>query len=243
MSRRWLAFDLEIAALDLDDGGDWKARRPLGITCAAFAELGNDGAIKTETFCGADTETGFAPRMSRQDCRGIVYELRECVEDGGFTLLTWNGLSFDLDILAEESGMHAECVELAMNHVDMMLHFFCEKGYPVGLDAVARGMGLQGKTEGMDGALAPQLWHDGEYDKVLEYVQQDVRTTLEVALAVEKRQELRWITQKGRLNGIPISRWLTVRESLALPLPDTSWMTSPLPRSKFVEWMQANQPT
>lgn len=234
---KWLSFDLEIAALIPDDSTDWKQFRPLGITCYALACVSDDGTIVADAGRGMDSETPYAPRMQQWECAQLVYQLMRQVEKG-YTLLTWNGLGFDWDILAEESGMHSECVELAMNSVDTMLHFFCEKGFPVGLDAVARGLGLQGKTPGMDGAKAPQLWHDGQYDKVLEYCQQDVRTTLEVALAVEQRHELRWITQKGRLNGIPISRWLTAREALGLPLPNTSWMTGDrLTREKITAWM------
>ena len=32
--RKYLAFDLEIAR-EIPEGGDWKANRPLGISCAA----------------------------------------------------------------------------------------------------------------------------------------------------------------------------------------------------------------
>lgn len=35
------------------------------------------------------------------------------------------------------------------------------QGYGVGLDAMARGMGVEGKTEGMTGALAPIMWVQG----------------------------------------------------------------------------------
>ena len=35
MERKYLAFDIEIAQELPGGGGDWKAHRPLGITCAA----------------------------------------------------------------------------------------------------------------------------------------------------------------------------------------------------------------
>ena len=88
-------------------------------------------------------------------------------------------LGFDFDILAEESGMLEECRDLAVSHVDMMFHVFCQLGYGVGLDAAARGMELAGKSKGMSGVLAPVLWAEGRREEVLEYVAQDVRTTLE----------------------------------------------------------------
>ena len=57
----------------------------------------------------------------------------------------------------------------------MMFHVFCAKGYGLGLDKAARGMGLPGKTAGMDGSMAPLLWKNREFQKVLDYVAQDVR--------------------------------------------------------------------
>lgn len=240
MTRRYLAFDLEIAALIPDDAQDWKQYRPLGITCAAIAWHGDDG-IETQTFHGNATgelwsDATPAPRMTAIECRDLVKDLRYLAQKG-HTILTWNGLSFDFDILAEESGTHAECAELATNHVDMMFQVFCTRGYPLGLDTVAKGLGLSGKVEGMSGALAPQLWADGKYEQVLEYVAQDVRTTLEVALAVEKRGGFSWIAKSGRRNSLDIKRWLTVKECLKLPESDNSWMSDPIPRERFTSWM------
>lgn len=235
--RRYLAVDIEIAAIFPNDSSDWKSHRPLGITCAALAWQGSDG-IETHALYGSSIGHSVpAPRMTIEECRGLVRDLRHLV-DRGHTLLTWNGLGFDFDILAEESGMHAECVELALNHTDMMFQILCLKGFPLGLDAVAKGLGLVGKTEGMSGTKAPEMWAYGEHAKVLEYVQQDVRTTLEVALAVEEQGGFSWIAKSGRRNQLDIKQWLTVRDALLIPEPDQSWMSNPMLRSSFVEWMQ-----
>jgi predicted PolB exonuclease-like 3'-5' exonuclease len=122
--------------------------------------------------------------MSQQEAAGLVEYLATQV-GRGYTLVTWNGTGFDLDILAEESGMLAQCRRLAVDHVDMMFHVLCQLGYGVGLDAAARGMNLAGKPEGMSGAVAPVLWAEGRREEVLAYVAQDVRTTLELARACE----------------------------------------------------------
>jgi hypothetical protein len=55
--------------------------------------------------------------MSREETAALVRCLSEQVEHG-YTLLTWNGVGFDLDVLAEESGMLAECKRLALAHVE-----------------------------------------------------------------------------------------------------------------------------
>lgn len=233
---KFIAWDIEIATLV--DGEDWKAQRPLGISCAAYA-WEEHGIIVTKAMYGNTWEGGLAtpsPRMSQDECQHMVTELIEATGEG-YTILTWNGQGFDWDMLAEESGMHAECCNLALNHVDMMFHIFCLKGFPLGLDAVAKGLGLSGKTEGMSGAQAPLLWSEGKYSQVLEYVQQDVRSTLEVALTARRLGGIHWKSKSGRANHLQIMRWLTVSDALKTPTPDTSWMSNPWPRSKFIDWM------
>ena len=156
----------------------------------------------------------------------------------GYILLTWNGLGFDLDILAEEAQMLPQCRTLALAHVDMMFHAFCALGHGVGLDAAARGMGLKGKLEGISGEMAPVLWARGRREEVLAYVAQDVRTTMELARVCESCGELRWVARSGRIRCMALGEgWLTVAEALLLPLPDTSWMSEPWTRERFMGWM------
>ena len=82
------------------------------------------------------------------------------------------------------------------------------------------------------------LWAEGKREEVLEYVAQDVRTTLELAQVCESLGELRWVARSGRLRSMALGEgWLTVWEALELPLPDTSWMSEPWPREKFTGWM------
>lgn len=233
---RFLAWDIEISKVLPEGTTDWQAHMPLGISCMATYAQDESGP---KVWFGSGDD-GPPPAMSKDDLVRFVAYLQAMVADG-YNIVTWNGLSFDWHQLAVESGLHAECVELALSHVDMMFQFHCVKGFPVSLDATCRGLGLPSKTDGVSGEMAPILWQRGEYETVLQYVAQDVNCTLAVALAVEQRRELRWITQKGRLNGIPIPCLLTVREALSLPLPNTDWMDSPIPRSRFVGWMEAKK--
>ena len=130
------------------------------------------------------------------------------------------------------------CRQLAANHVDMMFHVLCRLGYGVGLNAAARGMGVQGKPEGMSGEVAPVLWARGEREKVLAYVGQDVRTTLDLATACEADGALRWVARSGKVRTMRLpDGWLTAEEALELPLPNTSWMDEPWPRERFTGWM------
>ena len=232
--RKYLAFDIETAKLSPEDGSDWRSSRPLGISCAATL-LGDSNELVL--WHGGNDRAHPGDQMSKQEAAGLVEYLATQVEHG-YTIVTWNGLGFDFDVLAEESQMLAECRKLAANHVDMMFHVFCQLGHGVALDAAARGMGLKGKLEGMKGADAPVLWAQGKREEVLRYVTQDVRASLELAVACESHGELRWVARSGKRRSLMLSEgWLTVSEALELPLPDTSWMDEPWPRTKFTGWM------
>lgn len=237
MTRSYLAFDIEIVKPLPDGVKDWKAFRPLGISCAAT--LTQEGDLKV--WHGKTNEKEIADQLNPTELSELVDYLLAGVASG-HTVLTWNGLGFDFDILAEESGRFADCRQLALDQVDMMFHLFCLKGFALGLDTAAKGMGLPGKTPGMSGDMAPKLWAQGHRQLVLDYVAQDVRTTLDLALATEKERGLHWVSRRGLPQYVPLpGGWLTVRQALKLPLPDTSWLKNPWPRSKFTGWLDANQ--
>jgi RNase_H superfamily len=234
MKRNYLAFDIETAKILPKDVQDLKAHRPLGIACAATLFSLDDQPRLWYSKSNEDTPTN---RMSREDASDLVRFLTESTKNG-LTVLTWNGLNFDFDILAEESGMVDECRRLAIRHVDMMFHAFCQLGYPIGLDPASRGMGLSGKSSSVPQNLSPQFWADGKFNEVFEYVSQDVRATLELALACEKKRVFRWVTRKGSVRDMPFaSGWMNVESAMRLPEPDTSWMDNPKPRSKYIDWL------
>ena len=114
----------------------------------------------------------------------------------GFTILSWNGLGFDFDILAEESGRHDLCSQLAVTHVDLMFHLFCEKGFAVGLDAAAKAL-CRGASERHAGSAGPQMWAEGQTQQVLKYVADDCQLTLDVAKSAETDGRFAWITRRA----------------------------------------------
>ena len=230
---KYLAFDIETARIMPEGVDDWSKYRPLGISCAAAIPSDGEAAL----WYGKTPSGDYASQMSVDETQELVRHLQSQVE-AGYMILTWNGLGFDFDILAEESGMYPACKQLAIEHTDMMFHVFCLKGYALGLDKAAKGMGLQGKPPGISGEMAPRMWAEGQYQQVLDYVQQDVRTLLELAHAIDLERQLRWVSNSGRPQRLPLqSGWLTVREAQNLPLADTSWMSNPWSRSKFTKWL------
>lgn len=229
----FLAFDLEIARPISGSFDDWKRQRPLGIACAAT--LASEGDLRL--WHGITPEGEVADQMTAEECTELVEYLNSAVQSG-YTVLTWNGLAFDFDVLAEESGRPVMCKQLAMDHVDMMFHIFCHKGYPLALDNAAKGMRLPGKPPGMSGELAPIYWQQGLRKQVLDYVAQDARTTLDLAHAIQTQGELRWTSKRGSPQFLPVTAgWLTVRQALHLPEPDTSWMSRPMSRRRFIDWI------
>jgi RNase H-like protein len=235
MTRKFLAFDIETATDVPGDDFNWRPFRPLGISCAATLSTEDESP---KLWHGGRESAVPAAKMQRDEAANLVDYL-VAMAKSGFTIVTWNGLAFDFDVLAEESGRSAECRQLALEQVDMMFHIFCVKGFPVGLDSAARGTGIAGKPAGMSGIKAPQLWLQGQHQEVLDYVSQDVRTTLNLARLCDQQRSLRWITRKGSPSACPLPKgWLTVKDALRLPEPDTSWMDKPMSRSGFIAWLQ-----
>lgn len=240
MPRKYLAFDIETAKILPENCGELLKHRPLGISCAATLEDGSPSKLwYGRTDAKNSNSKNPAPVMARDEAASLVNYLAEKVAEG-FTILTWNGLGFDFDVLAEESGLAPVCRTLALGHVDMMFHIFCDRGYPIGLDSASKGMSLPGKAQNVEQHLIPQMWAEGRTDDVLNYLAQDVRATLQLANACEQKRELRWITRKGTPSTMPLKQgWLTADKALQLPLPDTSWMDNPLSRTKFTAWLDS----
>ncbi len=234
IQRRYIAFDIETAKnLPPYLRGDLLSYRPLGITCAA---TWCSDQHSPDVFYSKREDGTPAPQMTREDLSTFIDHLTSKTQSG-YTIVTHNGCGFDFDVLAEESGRLRDCQSLALAHVDMLFHFFCVKGFLISLDAAAKALG-KSKSAQVDGALAPQLWQDGEHDAVLRYVAEDCRLTEEIAQAGEESKKIGWITRQGKLANCDLpGGWLTVEQASRLPLPDTSWMDRPLPRSRFTAWL------
>ena len=117
------AFDLEIAKILEPGDYDWKAQRPLGITCAAVKATGPNPAVDNW-----EMEWKGTPQLSQAACEDIVNKLCWLASEG-YLIVTVNGVGFDFDVLAEESGSPYTCADLAINHhVDLMLMSVCRLG-------------------------------------------------------------------------------------------------------------------
>lgn len=165
----------------------------------------------------------------------------------GFVPFTWNGCGFDFKLLGYYSGLVTECAHLALNSVDGMLLVTFRKGYYLGLDAALIGAGVKGKQHevtlndgsvitDMGGAKAPEMWRNGEYSAVMDYLRGDVVQPLKLGEVLLSSNQLKWTSKSGRPQSV-YTKMEMVKDLFKLPVPDTSWMTDPPTRRKFIDWM------
>ena len=231
---RMVAFDIETAKIT-PEGADLRKERPLGITCVG---LYYPDGVSTRYYHQTSERDEPHGEMSVAQC-GIVLRDLARMTGQGYKVISHNGAGFDLDILGEEAGLRYFAGQLARAHYDMMLEILTIMGYPIGLAALAKGLGLGEKHEGISGASAPELWAQSQESryKVLEYVVQDAKLTLDVFQAVEERGELVWITKKGKKKVEPWHGWHTVAECLASEQKMVDWIKNPLRRSEMTQWI------
>ena len=231
-----LAFDLEIVK-EIPEGENMEQIRPLGISCVAL--LPNDEALSQLFYHVDDKFQATSGAMTKEELESVMVSMEHWV-DKGYKILTWNGLKFDFDILAEESGEHEKCKALAMSHLDMAFHFLCTKGYMIGLNTAADGLGLSGKMGGMEGSLAPIYWASPNLRdrlRVLRYVNQDVVTTLEVYEQSSETKKVPWTSRSGKPNALWLNDgWKTIKECMDFPKVDTSWMDNPITKESCYDW-------
>jgi hypothetical protein len=228
-----IAFDIEIAdEFTLAPGEDLDAHGPFHISVAAVYDASNGRSRVWHSSSPAGEPTGhLTPEGAREVLRFLRDRQRE-----GLRIMAWNGLSFDLKWLGHAAEDMALAAEVARDLIDPMFHFFCLKGFPVGLQAVADGMRL-GAQKLMDAKDAPREWRLGNHQRVIDYVIEDCRITTVVGQAIESKRHIRWRTSRGSVSDVSIPKLLTVAEAMKLPEADTSWMDKPIPRQRFVGWM------
>ena len=105
--RPYIALDIETVK-PFPSGANWRVHRPLGIACIALHSL---HWTQPRTLHTRNPDCTIADQMSPDQLRTLVRQLVQWTarSPDEHTLVTWNGLGFDLDILAEESGMAKEC--------------------------------------------------------------------------------------------------------------------------------------
>jgi hypothetical protein len=229
-----ISVDIETSnVFDLKPGEDLEKYAPFHVAVAATATASGEPRV----WVSLDPSGKPCTNMTRETARELLNYLRD-LQRQGQRLCAWNGASFDLRWIGFAADDVRTAREVALDLYDPMLQFFNRTGFPVGLDAVAQGMEPQLRKL-LKSEDAPRLWSQGQYDRVIEYVCSDARITLNLVERIEQTRSISWVTRRGSVRSEPMPRLLTVRQVLAEPEPDQSWMDSPIPRAKFVAWIGA----
>lgn len=228
-----LSFDIEIAdVFDLKPGEDIDAYGPFNIAVACTAIDGGEERLWHATAPGGEPAAAIGADTARE----LLRYLRD-MQQNGYMVCAWNGLGFDLRWIAHVAQDAPLAIEVALKTYDPMFQFFNQRGFPVGLEAVARGMNIkQGKL--MNAADAPRQWQAGNHQAVMDYVRNDCRMTNAVVKRIAETHKVSWITKTGALQNEPMRALKTVEMVLKDPEPDQSWMKTPIRRTKFHAWMK-----
>ena len=227
-----LAFDIEISNLfELQPGEDLDKYAPFDVSVAATEIAGGDNRLWLSSGRDGKPLVNLQKREARQ-----LLDYLEQMQRHGYALCAWNGLSFDLQWIGRAAGDFKSAARIALGMYDPMYQFFKLKGFPVGLAAVAQGLNI-GMKKTMNAADAPKEWRSGNHDRVCEYVLGDVRMTNEIVSAIVRSKEIAWITRRGTRSTVELPRLRTVGDCISDPMPDQSWMDTPIPDDKFTRWI------
>lgn len=229
---RILGFDIEISnVFNLRAGEDIDKYAPFDVAVAATQVDGGEHRLWSSPGPGDRPLANLDRRVAIE-----LLNYLERMQHDGYVVCAWNGLSFDLQWIARAAGDMATASRIARAMYDPMFQFFKLKGFPVSLGAVAKGMRI-GMKKTMDAADAPREWRTGDYKRVCDYVLGDARMTNEIVNAIIRHREIAWITQRGKRSAVALPCLRTVEECLCDPMPDQSWMDSPLPEERFTHWL------
>jgi len=255
MDTGYISLDIETDSL-LQRGFLDASSAPPVIYCAATMEMVRTNRRGGYTLSPArawpSPETVSSSPMAPETIRELVDYLWEAWTVRRLRPLAWNGLGFDMRVIAahvrDDAVRLGRVWRLTWDMCDPMFTFFVHKGFPVGLDAVARAVTSHMCKSG-HGADVDERWSKGHLERVgvLAYCCRDVELTAAVASAIECEGEFRWVTKAGnrarfRHPSGAHGALASVRAADDAPPPDTSWMDAPIPKSDFVGWLETQLP-
>jgi hypothetical protein len=231
-----LSFDIEIAEVfDLRENEDLEKYAQFHVAVASTVIHGGEARV----WFSADEGDVPLVSMTREKAGELLQYLRR-MQANECMVCAWNGLGFDLRWLGHSAEDMHLAADVALNCYDPMFQFFNQRGFPISLESVAKGMGIK-QRKLMEAAEAPRRWRAGNHKAVMDYVLGDSEITNQIVAAILERRELRWITRDGTLRKEPLPILKTVQQVLREPEPDQSWMSTPMPRSKFHHWLPNQQ--
>jgi predicted PolB exonuclease-like 3'-5' exonuclease len=137
-----------------------------------------------------------APHIGERSEADLITAFVDKIEDLSPRLVTFNGSGFDLPVLRYRAMLHAipapglrkrnyfnRYSDDAVDLCDVLSSYGAST--KVKLDDLAKGFGLPGKPEGMEGSQVEAYVHAGRIREVAEYCESDVINTYRVWLRYE----------------------------------------------------------
>lgn len=238
---RVIAWDLEVGEIP-----DFEKllREPyyIPITCIAVCD-GVNGQVETWPKSAQDAKEA----LTYEDLRPFLLNLVEMtLGKAGYYSVVFNGVNFDwkvLDLALQHFAhddprandargyLHRMALERTIDPAQIMVWHM---GYSVSLAAMAEALGVPGKLEGTSGKDAPELWAQGEYDRVLQYVERDALCAYDVyeQLVITKHLPS-WVNRHGKRTSAKWDgfwtcrvddeeRMMTVQDTLDYRIPEVS---------------------
>lgn len=213
----------------------------VGLTCAGFAWRGED--LRTAVIPTVMESLGemYKPELGEEEGDEIIGILEKSDR-----FYTWSGMGFDFRVLASVSKQHERCVKLALSdkHWDLHLLFVATNGHFLSLGKAAENLGIKkGTSDIKKGSLAPQMWSEGKYQEVLDYVAKDALMVLMIGEYLSTIGHIVWTTKNGRENVWTPSDLLSVRHWHPGALydfewePGPSWVKTPIDKDEFYDWI------
>ncbi|MBT4661736.1 MAG: hypothetical protein HOG73_05265 [Candidatus Marinimicrobia bacterium] len=204
MELRIISLDIETANLDMvAEGLSFSDPKGWRTSCVC---IHNSTTDITNTYVHPDMvdkvaeEDGYANLYSFTK---LQYHLRQ-KRNEGYTLLTHNGVGFDLPILSKsiKDGGVGGCASLLKKWPKEAMMDTCAvltkaTGERYRLNHLIHGLLGEEQSKLMDAANAPKEWAKGNYEDVIRYCIDDTQKTLAVYLKASEEGEFRAIGKES----------------------------------------------
>ena len=180
-----LSFDIEISDIfDLKPYEDINKYAPFHISVASTVIQ----AGQEQLWYSADSNSKPLLNVSKDKANELLDYLK-ARQDDGFMVCAWNGLGFDIQWIGYNAGNMKLASEVALEMYDPMFQFFNQRGFPVGLAAVAQAMGIK-QAKLMAAENAPRLWQAGKHKEVMDYVLGDSQMTNSIVNEIIRQKRI-----------------------------------------------------
>lgn len=202
--------------------------------------LDDDSEVRVVSFC--DSRSYDCISFSEHNNDNHLIAALDLCDKYSSRLTTFNGSGFDFRMIAnrvEDGHDKRRAARHALRSYDIMLDFACTHGYFSSLNSFAEAS--LGTQKNGDGATAIEDWDNKQYDKVVEYCENDARLTAQIYSYGMSEGSLARLTKAGKKNtwSLPLDGFRTamtaVKEYRNDP-PDVSWMSDPPNLTNTVKW-------